>query len=752
MLVGDITPGVVGWTTSVTVNGVARAIESVSWDTEMARDLPEQIIASGGLGGASGTVSWATQKPVDDRPVSPWGKVAGWPPSVGDLVVVRVSDGVTTWTRFTGVIDNTTGDPTSGYQSKVIDFRDRITGSFTHEALLRHHVPFNEDGAYRSIGLDHWYPLTAALSNAGLHNVPPTEANAALSVKMQGSAWPAAGTVRDVSGVVGSGPSFPWQDFGYAVSDVSANYAPRLSESSATPVQITVVVPGSHAGVATMDVLYGPVAIRLRVSEARGVTAFYSPTGSAPWTTVASVGGQSASATTVVQLLVKGGAWTLRTSNGAQATGTQALAAGSMSTVLVNADTASRIAGVQVSHPNSTAREFASLGFTPNMRFSPSGLASTMDMTPALKGRAIGELVEEILSATLTASWWDETGTLILRPSNLLRSAAPVQTVTTADGITALAWEDALLSVRSAVEVAWKSPSISKGRQYRLELWRARANTLVSNSDPLEEFATPENDVEWFGVNRVLRRLNLTNWGAYNARRGSYCGVWLSNADGVPTDWVGTIDIVSENLYSDSMKITTTVHSHPVAVEVNTETHPEEAALRPHLRGQPLPVVRGMGRGEWIDATYRATAGLATAAPILSHDLGYWGGEFFGEGSVAQRIGDYLAGMVTAPHPTITELGLVYDPRRQLGDVITIQSGWLGIELKALIVRISEDHGDGAHQSVSVRIISATSTRAVTYDDLAAAWGTGNYNGLQAAWSALNYTALAANPLEGAPS
>src|SRR5690606_8691779 len=114
------------------------------WDTEMAGDLPDQVIASGGLGGASGTIVWAPQEAVQERPVSPWAKAANWPPPPGDLVQVQVSDGVTTWTRFTGVIDKTSGGPT-GYQSSVIDFRDRITGTFTHEALLRHMTPFVED-------------------------------------------------------------------------------------------------------------------------------------------------------------------------------------------------------------------------------------------------------------------------------------------------------------------------------------------------------------------------------------------------------------------------------------------------------------------------------------------------------------------------------------------------------------------------------------------------------------------------------
>ena len=159
-----------------------------------------------------------------------------------------------------------------------------------------------------------------------------------------------------------------------------------------------------------------------------------------------------------------------------------------------------------------------------------------------------------------------------------------------------------------------------------------------------------------------------------------------------------------------------------------------------------------MGRGEWVDATYAASAASNGAAPTLAHDLGYWGGEYFEGGSVAQRIGDYLAGQVSAPQPTITGLGVIYDPRRQIGDVYTLRSEWLGIELRVLVTDISEDHGDGSHQSLTVRVISATNIRPVTYDDLAAAWDSGNYTSLNAAWAALTYNDMAADPLRGAPS
>src|SRR5699024_5213458 len=244
-------------------------------------------------------------------------------------------------------------------------------------------------------------------------------------------------------------------------------------------------------------------------------------------------------------------------------------------------------------------------------------------------------------------------------PSDRLRGTTPSAAVTTSSDITALSWEDSLLSVRSAVEVAWKDPAISKTYQHRLELWRGRSQTLISTADPVEDWVSPESGVEWFGVDRTLRFLDGSNWGAYNLRRGSYCGVWYSNADGDPTT-AGSVQIGTENLYADSLKITTRVQSLISTYEANTETHPEATALKAHVRGQPLPVVGGMGRGEWVDAVYRASAG-PPSAPVLEHDLGYWGHEYFEGGSVAQRIGDYLARMVTTPQPAIPDLGVIYD-------------------------------------------------------------------------------------------
>src|SRR5699024_4387758 len=384
---------------------------------------------------------------------------------------------------------------------------------------------------YRSIGLNFWYALTRALRTCGISNTPLIEAPSAMSAPLQGSVWPEAGDLLDAGGSASAiHASFLREAWGYGAASFYAHYIPRLSETASATVQLTMLVGAAHAGIGYVEARYQDVRIRLRASSARGVTAHHV-VGTTD-TQVAVLSPSAFASAETVSLLVKNGQWTIRADNGAVATGSRTVTGPSMHRVSVSADDNASIAGVQVSHPNSVAREFASLDFRRNMEFDPSGLASTMDMMPALRGRSVRDLVDEILEATLTASWWDEGGKLILRPSDRLRGTTPSAAVTTSSDITALSWEDSLLSVRSAVEVAWKDPAISKTYQHRLELWRGRTQTLMSTADPLEDWVSPESGVEWFGVDRTLRFLDGSNWGAYNLRRGSYCGVWYSNADG----------------------------------------------------------------------------------------------------------------------------------------------------------------------------------------------------------------------------
>lgn len=749
MLPGSFSVGDVSYLeTYVVVNGVSRAALTVSLDREMAGDLPEQVVSGGGIAGGSGSITWASEQDVQTREDSPWHKVGGWPPSAGDRVQVYATDGVTSWPRFSGVIDKTTGTVGGGMQSTIIDDRDRLNAVHSHEALLRHHVPFAEDGEYRSIGLNYWHALTAALRRARVFNLPPAVAEIGVSAPMQGSVWPEFGTLTAAIGeVVGNHATFYEAPWGYSAGGFAATYTPRTSFAPTEPMQITLLVGAEHSESATVDVKYGAYSVRVNALSTRDVIAYRDGIEICRLTAA-----QMDGATTVC-LLVKGGTWTIRNDKGHQGlAGAGPLSSAPMETVQVNAAAGARVAGIQVSRPNTSANEFDPLTFTPSMRFVPGYLASTMDMSPRIENRNVSELVDEICKSTLTAGWWDESGVFNLVPAERLYGGNSTQTITTLDNIIDLSWEDSLLSVRSAVEVTWSAPSISKGRHQRKELFRGSGDSLASK-DIVEVIAVPDGDTEWFGIDRSVAILTSANWSQYNSRRGSFTGYFFSTDSEETSDAGLTMTIATTPIGSAGLKISHLAGTYPSTVEANLATSPTASTLWAYLRNQNLPVIRGFGEGKWVDAVHTSTITGPAYAPALSHDLGKWGHGYFDGDTVARRIADFIAQQVTSPAPTITGMGVIYDPRRQLGDVITIQSGLLDITLSALVIGISESHAAGDHtQELSVRIISATSTRQYTYAELEEAWSGGNYAGLEAVWAVLNYTDFTNEPLEGAPN
>lgn len=730
------------------VNNVRREIKSITLDRELANDLPAHVVGGAGLAGGSGTITWASQDDaVENREVSPWHD-ASWPPKSGDRLRVYVTDGTTSWPRFTGLIDQTKGVVGGEMSSRFIDYRDRLNVSFTREALLRRHVPQYHGGEYRLLGLDFWAFITMALRRAGFYNTPMAGNNAALSVPLQGTAWAHLGNTTAAGGdsAMSSHPEFYQAPWGYAVSRIHADYTPvpGMAPIRSGPVQISFMIAENHSGGAQVQIFFGSSEtnrIRLRAFPDRQITAYYDST---PVVTIeASAMGDA----TIVALVVREDRWTLRTNLGTERTGTYArVGVQEMTWARIWGESGARIAGVIVDEPT-TASEFRPLRHTPDATFVSSPLVGEMEMSPRLENRNLTNFLNEICEATLTASWFDEMGILRLMPSDRLRSGTPVQTITTLDDITALAWETSLLHSRSRVHVEWKSASISRSRQCRQELYRGPGSTMESG-DTVEVFATPANDEEWFEVHRDPERLNDSNWPRANSAVDSVMGVHYSDSNGERPTSTATTTITAEPIGTVGVKIIHQAGSYPAGVEANLAVSEENIDLRETRKGENLPIIRGRGLGKWVDETYTSPIAGPSSSPELVHDLGPWGGA-----DAAKNIGDFIADRVSRTEPTIQDLTVTYDPRRQLGDVITIEIGILDVTLTAMVVGIHESHQTGNHtQNLDVRIIDATSTRNVTYADLEEAWAGGDYNALQAVWANLTYTDFENNPLEGAPN
>lgn len=703
-----VSSDVQAYTSRVLVNGVQR--EAVSWSTdrELSGDLPEQVVAASGITQATGSINWASEKDVNARPLNPWNP-SGWMPARGDRVEIFAGDGITEWKQFHGVIDRTTGDLESGFQSTIIDDFDDLSVSVSHEALLRIMPPASGGGgAYRGIGLMALYYVDHAMRQAGFHCTPNSEYDASLTVHGQGSIWPARGSLSTTSSS-SSHASVHVAPWGVALSDFDATYTLWGSHSSAEPLQITMCVAPGHTGPAYLQVNYAGGFLRLNVSASR-IAQIISSSG-----TVASL---ALGAATVVSMLVKGGTGVLRTNTGATASASATQPSGSASTARAFVSAESRVAGLQVSFPSRTVDELRSTYHVPNARLDTTSLHlnGIIDAAPTIENRTAQDLLQEIGDATLSAMWIDETGVMQWVPSDALRARTPSRTVTTLDDVLSLNWEDGLLGTASKVTVKGRKPGITKGRWKTVVLARGGGSNSMKSGDELEIFLEPEGGSDWIQPSTTFLQVGGSGaiWGSANNPDYSLTGLYYS-ADGGTTEATGlNVTITTAVLGLQKVLVKYVAGNWPSDVEGVLSTSPTAPTLWPKNRDKELPKLVGAGRIEWTDQQVVAT-GAGGPGPELVHEVGPWGCRTDST-LMLDRFASYIQSQTSTPLPVINGLGIVPDPRLQLGDVIDVKSDLMGVTLRVLITGVSKSFGsDGLSMELSVRVISATTTD-ITYE------------------------------------
>lgn len=715
------------FTSRVLVAGVQREIISWSVNRELSGDLPAQAVAASGITQATGSIVFAGED-VEDTARNPWNRSTGWLPTEGDRVEIYAGDGVTEWKQFHGLIDRTTGSIGEGFQSTIIDDYDSLSVRFEHDSILRVMPPLADGDPRRGVGLSTYYYVNAAARNAGYFCTPPHEYDAAVTVPAQGSMWPVHGTFRSGGNYTGDGGTHhsswpaPW---GISVGNANVTYSPRVNYPSTTAVQMTAMIAPDHNSNFYLTAFYGEAnSLELAVTSNRIALARIN-------------GVQVASllmgSDSTIAILYKDGVATLKASGGATSSGSGVVGGSNMSSVVIRAHQDARVAGLQVSHPNSISREFASLGFVPNFipdyRSGALLLLGLMDAGPAIVGETTQGVLERISKATLSPMWIDETGVLRFANSPLLRALLPVRTVTTLDDVTSLDWESGLLSSRSRVRVQGRKPAIN------FSLFRTRVayrgSGSLSSGDVDEQFIGPEDDQDWIMVDSTLTMLGPTNWAVYNANVDSVSGVYYEQ-DGNAISATGkTVDVTLQKLGLRQYKLTHTASAFPAGVTAQLATHPDSVDLYPRNRNQGLPRINARALVEWADEEVTPTA-AGGIGPELVHEAEYWVSRT-NETEILERIASYIQSQTTTPSPTITGLSIDPDPRLQLGDRITIASpDFMGVTMNALIVGVDSSFGGSYAQSLTVRITSASST-FTTYAEFNASGGALTY----AQWQAL---------------
>ncbi|WP_115790044.1 hypothetical protein [Arthrobacter silvisoli] len=688
-------------TSRIVVSGVDRA--HVTWDVDrdLDGDLPAQVVARAGIKQATGKIIWAEAPDLTDRAVNPWNKNGQWLPSRGEIVTIYAGDGVTEWPQFQGVIDETKGDVGGSVESTIVDYIDYLNNAVSHETVLRLHPPKTEGGTFMGVGMTPAYAVDRAARACGFYATPGIEPGAVLSVPCQTSMWPEWGVLTEADAYAGSSATHAENhraSWGWCVGDFTCTYTPQGSMARTDPIQLTARISTEHNGNFTLNAWFGTTKVQLAVTGSRTAIARLDSTD------VVTLAIESDY--TIVTLLVKAGTWTLKTNGGATASASQSIPGGaSLSSITTTGDNNARVAALQVSKPP-TGSEYRSLGHVGSFYQETSLFSGLMDVLPSYVDVPAVDKMTEISKATLAPFWFNEIGQLRFIGSDVLRAQASSQTVTTLDDISSLAWEDTRLGMRSRVRVKYRFPGLNRSRYSNVLLWQGTGETMESNQDK-DLFAEAESDVDWAEIDHgaVSSDGGLT---AFNQGRGTWMGGVLEDSAGNWSDASAYITAGISTIDERTRLLTLSTSTLPSGKKFAQVTA-DSTSYFPRFRGMDLPVLRGRARVKWIDKTYTSTITGPYGFAELEHDAGPWGVQTTGV-LVQQRIADFIAGQVTQPAPTITGMRVAYDPRRQLGDVITISSpGLMGVTITALIVGIRNSGGDSFTQSLTVRIISATS-------------------------------------------
>lgn len=758
---GELADFVPEWRYRVEVAGISRQVESMNWDAELTSALPDSIGGVAGVAPRTGTIVWAPQPPVAGRPRTPWTRAGQWPPAAGDPVHIWVGDSATSWRVFTGRIDRTRGE-TASLTSTIVDDFDQLDRAVTFPTIAyKMPGPYVEGSPERSEYVDTmsqpWHMAYRCLAACGWGLGSPTvQGREIIAADLQGgvSAMQGTLTANDDAHLV-------WGD-GYTHLDAGAlAYAPNDGTLGDPDLGVRVWMRWNGT-TGTTDVAFSDNrTIRVTVNRAasgastltvRLYTGIPGSGGTLLSTATASPTVSAEQSTSWVEVYFRTDTSTVRythTSSSIPDGTTNGAASAAMtldrvpfqaSSSLVSARVSGRVAAVRVGVARQAQWD----------RIVPFGRGITVNGWGTALSRGVyalrgvenvpaRDVLEEIARATLTAFWIDETGTAQWAPSNQLVANPVSRTVTTAQDVFELGWEESIQATRHAVHVNYQEATYEASRAHRVMLFHPRDGGEVTADEPYEVFIKPEPNEEWINVDTTMARAQDEKE-AFNRGEGSFFDAVYQLASD-EYEWSGATTRLLEKLGQRTLKLTLATTGTPKELIVN----PDDPEIIRRWRGTALPILRGMAKMTFEDAQKTAAEVGPTWAPDLQHELGAWG-----KTEDAERIADWIARWLTASVVTLTDLQIAYDPRIQLGDVLTVASQqYLGFTLDVLVIGKRESHATGdAQMSLTVRVLRVRA-KTIEYAELEAKYGGQTYTDLESAWTGSTYSQFEANPLGG---
>lgn len=717
---------------TIRVNGVVREHVSMDWAGDTTGGLPEQVVSAGtGMRSRTGTILWA-QQDVQEEPPHPLRQTDGWPPREGDSVVIDATvdtgQGPYQYRRFTGRLGRTTGSLTDGTLTSKIT--DTLGDSLRKDVTVPPTISYGQH-----YSRTHW-TMYQALAQAGLAAIPGPDSDTILWNGYQGGLTPLVGEFIQ-SGVEFTDP--------YGLSMWSA----ALTGPDGTPRNSRDVLVLARAATAGAT-----PSVSLRIGS-RVITLTYTRSTDAYTLAVSGVGTigtwqrRDDSPLPLLAFRVSGVGIRVYTS--------PTTAADVTTVVIPQSDTVDQVggetlAGVSVRYTSSAAaaRVVASTNPRPaSIRRS----ALEQQRIPATRGMEnvrARQVIDSWSEATLASVWMDELGQAHCVARDQLLTTPVSRSLRIDERVFDGSWSVGDDSVVSAVILKGEESTTQRPSPVydRAVIYQEGSSRSVESPEVIERFIEAPSEMEWGPIDLTPSKFGTDPMLGSLPGRGTWVGAVssLSDSNDDPETWVQQsgigYSVVIERLGQRTLKVTETLTNIPGGRTVYLKTPLEGTQIHPAYRGQPSPTIRGLWTTTWMDFTITGASTGPDWAEELNHDSSWWLTP-----ADAQRVADALAAEVTQPMPTLSGVSVLWDPRRQIGDVeewtAVDKTGAESWSARVLVTGYSEAwDGQVPSQSVDVRVISWTDPiDGKTYGDLATAYS--SYAGMTGTYQQV-YDALPA--------
>ena len=662
MLNGAYEPGpVIDAQLRIFVDGVERPHLSASWEGNTSGGLPESLIAAGdGIYSRTGSITWAPESAVTRHPLAPIGE-SRWIPTQGAHVrIVAVVNGLE-FLRFWGFLGASTYHVHS--DTVTTQITDGLQGGLQEQIS----VPPMVDGT--AYGRSAWVAYRA-VEQAGYGILPPVTDDTCLHNSHQYGALAAVGKMVT-----------PGAEYGTPLGATARR--DQKTTAAAVPRNGRDIMIYARAFAPNVD-----SSVEVAFSDSSVLKVAYN---SADGT----VGGWSSRHGLLPGLKVYGAYPLMCVKINSQ--GIRVWTSERESTLLRNTTvpanievvsvTANLTLGVKVDYLadwEDGGRRVEMMA-RPMPRLQPSALEQVrVPATRGFENVSCERIVSEWAAATLSTVWIDEEGRLNMAARDRLATQTPVIVDKISERVFGGAWKTARDGVRSGVIVEGVAPNFRGGSD-----WPA---TVAYQPDNIQEVG-PNKDVEIFhswpdevdvhGLDTDMRPLvnskrKIFAWADFNKGTGSWWSTVFENQE-EPEGYRWTGDAANhEDLSAKLETLGQRTVKMTFRVQKKTSKGPEKyylaspsiavGELRFGNRGIPMPILRCKTLVTWTKFQRKHTSG-SPVGPVYRLDSGWWLAP-----ADASRVARALAAEIGVEKVTFDSLDMLWDPRKQVGDSITLQA------------------------------------------------------------------------------